>query len=66
MDPPDGAGLAGCGEDGLFPGFFGRVTGATDAGRRLVAAAVLVTVFVFMNYTSSLVDQFTFMLSSRR
>ena len=50
-------------EDGLFPRFFGRVHG----GRRtpvygLVAAAVLVTGLVFMNYTSSLVDQFTFML----
>ena len=63
MDAPDGTG---------FPR---RVTGRTvpevlrarhDKRRTpvygLIAAAVLVTGLVFMNYTNSLVDQFTFML----
>lgn len=50
-------------EDGLFPRFFGRVHGERRTPvYGLVAAAVLVTGLVFMNYTSSLVDQFTFML----
>ncbi|HTG46847.1 MAG TPA: amino acid permease [Actinomycetota bacterium] len=50
-------------EDGLFPKVFGKVNGTRRtpiAG--LVIAAVLVTGLVFMNYTKSLVDQFTFML----
>jgi basic amino acid/polyamine antiporter, APA family len=50
-------------EDGLFPRFFGKVSGV----RRtpvwgLVAAAVLVTALACMNYTKSLVDQFTFII----
>lgn len=50
-------------EDGLFPRFFGRVHGERRTPvYGLVAAAVLVTGLVFMNYTRSLVDQFTFML----
>jgi APA family basic amino acid/polyamine antiporter len=50
-------------EDGLFPRFFGWVHGERRTPvYGLVAAAVLVTGLVFMNYTSSLVDQFTFML----
>jgi APA family basic amino acid/polyamine antiporter len=50
-------------EDGLFPRVFGRVhrTRKTPIWG-LVIAAVLVTGLVFMNYTESLVDQFTFML----
>ena len=50
-------------EDGLFPKFFGRVSGQRRTPvYGLIAAAVLVTGLVFMNYTRSLVDQFTFML----
>lgn len=50
-------------QDGLFPKFFGRVSGKRRTPvYGLVAAAVLVTGLVFMNYTNSLVDQFTFML----
>ena len=49
--------------DGLFPKFFGRVSGKRRTPvYGLIAAAVLVTGLVFMNYTNSLVDQFTFML----
>ena len=49
--------------DGLFPEFFGRVSGKRRTPvYGLVAAAVLVTGLVFMNYTASLVSQFTFML----
>ena len=49
--------------DGLFPKFFGQVHGR----RRtpvfgLIAAGVLVTGLMFMNYTKSLVDQFGFMI----
>jgi APA family basic amino acid/polyamine antiporter len=50
-------------EDGVFPKFFGLVRGK---GRTpvygLVAAAVLVTLLTFMNYTKSLVAQFAFMI----
>ena len=50
-------------QDGLFPKVFGRVHGTRRTPiYGLVAAAVLVTGLVFMNYTESLVDQFTFML----
>jgi len=50
-------------QDGLFPKFFGRVSAKRHTPvYGLVAAAVLVTGLVFMNYTNSLVDQFTFML----
>jgi APA family basic amino acid/polyamine antiporter len=49
--------------DGLFPRFFGTLHGERRTPvYGLVAAAVLVTGLVFMNYTSTLVDQFTFML----
>jgi APA family basic amino acid/polyamine antiporter len=49
--------------DGLFPKVFGRVHGTRRTPiYGLVIAAVLVTGLVFMNYTESLVDQFTFML----
>ena len=49
--------------DGLFPKFFGRVSGKRHTPvYGLIAAAALVTGLVFMNYTNSLVDQFTFML----
>lgn len=49
--------------DGLFPRFFGKVSGERRTPvYGLIAAAVLVTGLVLMNYTSSLVDQFTFML----
>ncbi len=49
--------------DGLFPKFFGHVSGKRRTPvYGLIAAAVLVTGLVFMNYTESLVDQFTFML----
>jgi APA family basic amino acid/polyamine antiporter len=50
-------------QDGLFPKVFGRVHGTRRTPiYGLIIAAVLVTGLVFMNYTESLVDQFTFML----
>jgi APA family basic amino acid/polyamine antiporter len=50
-------------EDGLFPRAFGKLHGKRRTPvMGLVAAAVLVTGLVFMNYNASLVDQFTFML----
>jgi len=50
-------------EDGLFPKFFGRLHGERRTPvYGLIAAAVLVTGLVFMNYTKSLVDQFGFMI----
>jgi APA family basic amino acid/polyamine antiporter len=50
-------------EDGLFPRTFARLHGKRRTPvMGLVAAAVLVTGLVFMNYNASLVDQFTFML----
>ena len=53
--------------DGLFPTFFGKVQGERRTPvYGLIAAAVLVTGLVFMNYTSSLVDQFTFILLLQR
>lgn len=50
-------------QDGLFPKVFGRIHGTRKTPIwGLVIAAVLVTGLVFMNYNSSLVDQFVFML----
>lgn len=50
-------------QDGLFPRRFGEVHGRRRTPvYGLVAAAVLVTGLVFMNYTRSLVDQFGFMI----
>jgi APA family basic amino acid/polyamine antiporter len=50
-------------EDGLFPRMFAKLHGTRRTPvMGLVAAAVLVTGLVFMNYSESLVDQFTFML----
>jgi basic amino acid/polyamine antiporter, APA family len=48
--------------DRLFPAAFGRTTrsGAPVVG--LVVSSVLVTVLMAMNYTKSLVDQFTFVI----
>lgn len=50
-------------EDGLFPKFFGQLSGKHSTPvYGLIAAAVLVTGLMFMNYTKSLVDQFGFMI----
>jgi basic amino acid/polyamine antiporter, APA family len=49
--------------DGLFPRLFGVVHGESRTPvYGLVAAAILVTGLVFMNYNASLVDQFSFMI----
>ena len=49
--------------DGLFPGPFARVHGRRGTPvYGLIAAAVLVTGLTFMNYTKSLVDQFSFII----
>jgi basic amino acid/polyamine antiporter, APA family len=49
--------------DGLFPKFFGQLNGTRRTPvYGLIAAGVLVTGLVFMNYTKSLVDQFGFMI----
>jgi APA family basic amino acid/polyamine antiporter len=50
-------------EDGVFPRVFGRVSSARHTPVwGLVIAAALVTGLTFMNYTKSLVDQFTFVI----
>ena len=50
-------------EDGLFPKAFGRVHGQRKTPVfGLVVSSVLVTGLVFMNYTKSRVDQFTFVI----
>lgn len=50
-------------DDGLFPRTFGIVHGRRRTPvYGLVAAAALVTGLTFMNYTSSLVDQFNFIV----
>jgi basic amino acid/polyamine antiporter, APA family len=50
-------------EDGIFPKAFGLVHGRSRTPVvGLVIAAVLVTGLTFMNYTKSLVDQFTFIV----
>jgi basic amino acid/polyamine antiporter, APA family len=50
-------------EDGIFPKVFGKVSGTSRTPvYGLVIAAVLVTGLTFMNYTKSLVDQFTFVI----
>jgi basic amino acid/polyamine antiporter, APA family len=48
--------------DGLLPGVFGRVSrrGVPVAG--LVVSSVLVTFLIALNYTDSLVEQFTFII----
>ena len=49
--------------DGLFPKFFGKLSGKRGTPvYGLIAAAVLVTGLMFMNYTKSLVDQFGFII----
>ena len=51
------------GQDGLFPKPFARLSGTRGTPVfGLIAAAVLVTGMIFMNYTESLVDQFGFMI----
>jgi APA family basic amino acid/polyamine antiporter len=50
-------------DDGIFPKVFGKVHGtARTPVYGLVIAAVLVTALTFMNYTKTLVDQFTFVI----
>jgi APA family basic amino acid/polyamine antiporter len=48
--------------DKLFPAVFGRTTRNGTPVFGLVASSVLVTVLMGMNYTKSLVDQFTFII----
>jgi APA family basic amino acid/polyamine antiporter len=48
--------------DGLFPGAFARRNARDVPAIGLVVSSVLVTGLVFMNYTESLVDQFTFII----
>jgi basic amino acid/polyamine antiporter, APA family len=51
------------GRDGLFPKRFAQVSGRTGTPVfGLVVSSVLVTGLMLMNYTKSLVDQFTFIL----
>ena len=50
-------------DDGVFPKVFGKVHGtARTPVFGLVIAATLVTGLTFMNYTKTLVDQFTFII----
>ena len=48
--------------DRLFPAAFGRTTRSGAPVGGLVVSSVLVTVLMAMNYTKSLVDQFTFVI----
>ncbi|MBD2892484.1 Arginine/agmatine antiporter [Actinomadura sp. RB99] len=48
--------------DGLFPRFFARTGRGGTPVAGLVVSSVLVTVLMVMNYNSSLVDQFTFII----
>jgi len=48
--------------DGLFPGVFGRVSKRGTPLARLVISSVLVTGLMALNFTASLVDQFTFII----
>jgi APA family basic amino acid/polyamine antiporter len=48
--------------DRLFPAPFARTTRAGAPVFGLVVSSVLVTGLIFMNYTKSLVDQFTFII----
>ncbi len=48
--------------DRLFPKRFGRLSGKGTPVFGLVASSVLVTIFMAMNYTRSLVDLFTFVI----
>jgi basic amino acid/polyamine antiporter, APA family len=48
--------------DRLFPAPFGRTTRAGAPAFGLVVSSVLVTGLILMNYTKSLVDQFTFII----
>jgi APA family basic amino acid/polyamine antiporter len=48
--------------DRLFPRFFGRTSGTNTPVIGLVVSSVLVTGLMLMNYTESLVDQFTFVI----
>jgi APA family basic amino acid/polyamine antiporter len=48
--------------DRLFPAAFGRTTRSGAPVFGLVVSSVLVTVLMAMNYTKSLVDQFTFVI----
>ena len=45
--------------DGLFPAVFGRTSRSGTPVYGLVISSGLMTVLIFMNYTASLVDQFT-------
>jgi APA family basic amino acid/polyamine antiporter len=48
--------------DRLFPRLFGRTSGSNTPVVGLVVSSVLVTGLMLMNYTRSLVDQFTFVI----
>ncbi len=48
--------------DGLFPAVFGKVSRRGTPVHGLVISSVLITGLVALNYTSSLVDQFTFII----
>jgi APA family basic amino acid/polyamine antiporter len=48
--------------DGLFPGFFGRVSKFNTPANALVFSSVLASILLMMNYNKSLVQQFTFII----
>jgi APA family basic amino acid/polyamine antiporter len=48
--------------DGLFPGVFGKVSRRGTPVAGLVISSVLVTGLMALNFTASLVDQFTFII----
>jgi APA family basic amino acid/polyamine antiporter len=49
-------------KDGLFPELFGRVSKRGTPVQGLILSSVLVTLLIGLNYSSSLVDQFTFII----
>jgi APA family basic amino acid/polyamine antiporter len=49
-------------KDGLFPALFGRVSERGTPVQGLVVSSLLVTGLIGLNYSSSLVDQFTFII----
>jgi len=48
--------------DGLFPGVFGKLSRRGTPAAGLVISSLLVTGLLALNYTASLVDQFTFII----
>ncbi len=48
--------------DGLFPARFGRLSQRGTPVFGLVVSSTLITILIAMNYTSSLVEQFTFII----